>query len=660
MASTKSSVARAVAAALVAAILAWGCGSQGKPSPSDTPTAAATPAPTPTPSATPARADTLRVGWTFNTRPDNWGIVFPNQIYPEAFVYSGLYTLDAAFEAIPDLADGRCFIPGADATVLRCRLVESTFHDGTPVTADDVAYSYRLWGKDPFNATGSLAEVRVVDPRTVDFVLTSVDPTFETMVLVGLAIFPQHAVEAAYADFVAGTQGLQAKDLATLSETIDKEWNQDPPVCTASRLPEVEGILSKIGVRLHREDHRQVNGTFDLCSYLEAAGGAIGGAADALGKTGLDAVAAALAMRSIDKRPVGAGPYRFVSEDADGIHLEAWAGYHGGVAATRHLDFVRTKDDGSGIVDGTVDILQYAPSDITYQATAASHGVRFATVLQNDYYALAFNARPGRLFADVALRKALQLCVDLPRDVTAVTAGTGIPVYGPVPSGNWAYDPDLPKPPRDTATARTLIEGSGWQLGADGIFAKDGVRLAAQIVVRPDNPQRDKMADLIALQARDCGMDLQLRLTSFVDIWQQLGNYPNVIPGTKTPFDLYIGGWGHIFDPGGLEQFTSSTITDAKHPDSQTYSNFTGFSDPLVDRLAAQAMATYDPAERTRIYRQAQEEIAAQQPYLFLWTDKSFDAVRSAVTTVDGALDLAPPNWGRAQLSRMVVAASSP
>jgi ABC-type transport system substrate-binding protein len=653
----RRAVAWAAAAALVAA-LAGGCGAKQSSAPSSSSMAspaAATPAPTPSP--TPAHSDTLRVGWTVNRGfRDQWGIQFPSQVYPAAFVYSGLYRFDEAFKAIPDLADGPCFVPGADAMILRCRLVDTTFHDGTSLTADDVAYSYRLWAQDPFEADlGSLKEVRVIDPRTIDFLLSSVDPTFETMVLTNY-IFPEHAVEAAYADFVAGTRDLEAKDLAALGETIDTEASGDPPVCPVSRVDEVEGILAKIGVHLYREDYQQASGAFDACTYLEAASASIGGAADALGKTGLDAVAAVLVLRSIDERPVGAGPYRFVTEDADRIHLEAWPGYHGGLAATRYLDFVRTNGDGSAVADGTVDILQEAPSDVTYQATAAAHGIQFATVLSTGlYYALAFNVRPGRLFADVNLRKALQLCVDLPRDVDAATSGRGTPVYGPIPPGNWANDPDLPRPPRDTAAARALIEGAGWQLGADGVYAKDGVRLAAQIVVRPDYGDRTTMADLVALQARDCGMDLQSRLVEFGDIWGTLLQYPNNIPGTKTPFDLYIGGWGHIFDPGSLSQFTSSTITDAKHPDSD---NFIGFSDPLVDRLAAEAMATYDQAERTRDYRQIQEEIQAQQPYLFLWSDTFRDAVRSAVTTLDGPLDLTGPNWARAQLSRMVVTAN--
>jgi peptide/nickel transport system substrate-binding protein len=54
-----------------------------------------------------------------------------------------------------------------------------------------------------------------------------------------------------------------------------------------------------------------------------------------------------------------------------------------------------------------------------------------------------------------------------------------------------------------------------------------------------------------------------------------------------------------------------------------------------------------------------QREIAAQVPVLFLWADEIYDAVRSAVTTVDGPLDLAAPNWAW-QPERMVVVMEVP
>ena len=648
--------ARALAAALLVAALVAGCGNA--PSPTPAPTATATASPTPAPTSTPvAYADTLRVGNPGGPLRDSWGglvlfeLLDPRQLSMSRAVYGYLYESDARFGVVPDLADGSCFVPGADGKIIRCRIKETTFHDGTPLTADDVAYSYRLFGRGPFTGvTGSLTEVRVVDPRTVDFVLSSVDAGFLTSVLPAVPIVPQHAVEASYAELLTLTESLAAKDLTELADTIDADLGREPPVCSP-HVDAVAALLERLGVRLYQEDYLAENGTPDPCAYLRTASGYIRAAANALGATGLDAVAAAYPVLSINWQPIGTGPYRFVSEDANGIHLEAWPGYHAGPAATRSLDFMRTRADGSDLLDGTVDIFQWAPHDVAFQAAAASHGVRFATVLSTgSYYFLDFNVRPGRLFSDVNLRKALQLCVDLPRAVDAATGGTGTPVYGPVLPDSWAYDPDLPKPDRDVAAAKQLIEASGWQLGTDGVYARDGVRLAAPILARARDSRRTKMADLIAAQAGDCGMDLET-LALGEDVYFPALQYPLSIPGTETPWDLFLFGWGFITDPGGQRMYTSSDIVSAKNPKGF---NVGGFSDPLVDRLDAEGLSTYDQAERAELLRQEQQEIAAQLPVLFLWTETYYDAVRTTVTTVDGPLDLAAPNWAW-QPERLVV-----
>jgi peptide/nickel transport system substrate-binding protein len=209
------------------------------------------------------------------------------------------------------------------------------------------------------------------------------------------------------------------------------------------------------------------------------------------------------------------------------------------------------------------------------------------------------------------------------------------------------------------AAARKLIEGAGWRLGADGIYAKDGVRLAAKVPVRDTAPDRIQMADLIALQARDCGMDLKSLPLSSGAIVNSIWTYPHHLPGTTTPFDLYLGGFTVAVDPAYvLMNWESSNIPDAKHPLPDLI-DLGGFRDPVFDGLLAASLKTYDQAERASIYRQAQEELAAQVPSIFLWATITNDVVRAAVTSVDGPLDLSAPDWAW-QPERLVVATSDP
>jgi ABC-type transport system substrate-binding protein len=646
-------------AAIILVSIAWGCGTQAVPSPSPAATPVTTAASTPTATPSPTYADTLRIGWSCSstlainpcTTPGyRTGFSDTSQavVTPGGVIYSGLYRWDATMAAIPDLADGPC-TPGGTGMVIRCRLVETTFHDGTPLAAADVAFSVNLQGGWP-----TLKDVIVVDPRTVDFELSAVDPTFVTEALPAVAILPQRAVEAAYAAFRAATNDLKAADLSSLADAIDAETGADPPVCTP-RLDAAAKLLEQLTVRLYREDY-QAGGTFDPCGYMETASSEIRQAAHAIDATGMDGLSAAFSLFGTSWQPVSAGPYRFVSASAGRVHLEAFAGYHGGVAATRYLDFVPANSDGSDLVAGATDVEQEAAlgDNSTFAATAGARGIAITRPPSRGFTALQFNVRPGRLFADVALRRALQLCVDLPRDVAAATGGAGTPVYGPVLAGSWAYDANLPSKARDVAAAKQLIAGSGWQLGADGMFAKGGVSLAADVVVWGTQGYRTHMIDLIGDQARECGMDIRNRPTDFNLAMDMINRYPHDIPGTATPFDLYIGTWIPGPDPAeSIAYFVSANISDAQHPENQV--NFIGFTDPALDRLDAAAKATYDQAERAGLYRQAQEELAAQVPYLFLWTSLGYDAVRTAVRSADGQLDLTVPNWSW-QPERMVVA----
>ena len=648
---------------LVAGLVA-SCGIQ--PAPTRQPIASPPPSAVSTASPVPAYADTLRV--SFGNGGGDFGISFDyfrrasGTDYDRyhylldigSVVYSRLYRYDAAFNAVPDLADGPCE-PRGDGTVIRCRLIETTFHDGTPLTADDVAYTYEVYQRDLFyapGATGTLQTVSVVDPRTVDFTLEAVDPTFLTNVLPIIPIVPRHAIEAAYEAFHAGTSGLEAAGLSNLADAIDDETSRDPPVC-APRLGEVADLLARIGVKLYREDFaRGPTGSLDSCAYMQTTSGFLRQTAVALGAAGLDAVAAAFQLLSTDWRPIGTGPYRLMTEDAKGIHLEAWPGYQGAPAATRFIDFVPSSPDGSDVSKGAVDIFQIAWLGPGYAATAGSRGVRIATPHLPQIFDLTFNVRPGRVFADGDLRRALQLCIDLPRDVDAAAPGDGAVLTSPVIPGTWAADPSIAVPARDTAAARRLIEDAGWRIGEDLVYAKDSRRLAAEIPVRADDPERTKMADLISTQARDCGMDLRAAPTAWGDLRSGFFEYPHLIPGTSEPFDVYLGGWKLMIDPGDLGFLRSSQVTDAEHQDLD---NIGGFADPTFDGLVTAANATYEQRERAQLYRRAQQELAAQLPVIWLWEVIGYDVVSDAVTTMDGPLDLDAPNWAW-QPERMVVA----
>ncbi|MCR4256198.1 MAG: ABC transporter substrate-binding protein [Candidatus Uhrbacteria bacterium] len=110
-----------------------------------------------------------------------------------ALIFSGLFRLDGNLQAVPDLVEAYQWLDEEKTLEVRLR-ADARFHDGTPVTADDVTFTYEAI-KDPAWRSPLLStfrDIRVirVDERTVQFQLTQANPLFLNDLTVG--ILPAH------------------------------------------------------------------------------------------------------------------------------------------------------------------------------------------------------------------------------------------------------------------------------------------------------------------------------------------------------------------------------------------------------------------------------------------------------------------------------------
>jgi ABC-type transport system substrate-binding protein len=654
---------------LLAAILALGACS---PAPSPTPTPAST-APSAA-SPTPAIADTIRIAMPATMTPT--GVHGPptgmgplsnsNFQQPRPYsdpgpllrmVYGALYKFDDHLAPVPDLASEPCRI-SPDSLTFTCRLVNATFHDGTPLTAEDVAFTYdlalsracsfQICFEDPDHEPGihvHLRSVEVVDPHTVRFDLKDRWAPFITSVLPVVLIDSKKLVTSQFDAFIAKARTVPAPGLLALAEQIRNLAPGDRRAC--ERLVRgAETAVRSVGL----EPYDPAVNAGAPCAHVADLERQLDATLGATSLKGLDAIAAAYPVLPFNLHPVGTGPWRVTSSTpGKEIKLEAFDGYHGGRPRTSSIVFdlstPASGDLSEPVATGAADIEQLPePVDAdTWAAFKRLPNLRFVRYAMAGYVALQFNLRPGRLFADPALREALERCLDRPAAVEAATGGLGIPIASDVAPSSWAFDPELEIASPDPAGARRVIEALGWQAGADGVYAKDGKRLATAILVRADFPDRVQFATTVASQARACGMDLTVSRQSFDDLIGMISTFPHVVPGSKTPFDVYLGGWLIGMDPGdGGEVWGSDRITTAKHPDDL---NYIGFSDPEVDRLFFEGNRTYAIEDRAPIYRRIQAILAAKRPYIFGYAFGGKVALSPGVGSADGDLDLASPFW---------------
>jgi len=102
-------------------------------------------------------------------------------------IYSRLVDFDDAYRPIADLADWQKL----DGQHYRFHLKSAVFHDGSPLTANDVKVTYDSV-LDPATVSPHRAgftmldKIEMVDDRTIDFYLNKIDPLFPGRLVIGI------------------------------------------------------------------------------------------------------------------------------------------------------------------------------------------------------------------------------------------------------------------------------------------------------------------------------------------------------------------------------------------------------------------------------------------------------------------------------------------
>jgi peptide/nickel transport system substrate-binding protein len=349
--------------------------------------------------------------------------------------------------------------------------------------------------------------------------------------------------------------------------------------------------------------------------------------------------------------PVGTGPFAFAQrQPGASVTLNANKRFFRGEPLLDRVAFLVA--DPKVAVDALKNgrlLLAELPWAEGQTISQTVRGARAGAYPENGYYFLAFNARQNRPFADPRLREALADAVDLPALVRAVTGGQGQPIATSVAPGSWA---DVVRPPTSTLNldrARGLLDEAGWKLvEGQPIRQQNGITLTAQLFVRGDDPRRVRAAEQIAAAAQRIGISMNVQRADFETVMKSKYAPPY-------DFDLLLGSWTNgagdpafadymFYDPDDFALFHSSQINQGV-ADTRAVLNIGGFKDAVYDNQAAAAHQLYDPAERLKSIRVAQERIAAALPYLFLWADRIPVALSSQVTTLDGPVNLNTPMY---------------
>lgn len=227
-----------------------------------------------------------------------------------------------------------------------------------------------------------------------------------------------------------------------------------------------------------------------------------------------------------------------------------------------------------------------------------------------NYMGLRTDRKP---FNDPRVREAVSRAINREELVKSLYKDQALVANGPLPPNLLGYDKDLKPYPYDVEKAKQLLKDAGY---ADGL----SIEMLSYPNPRPYNSVGgDTLATAIQGYLQKVG--ITVKITSAA--WKE--HKDNVKNGKA---EAYLFGWvGDNGDPDNFlysllhsSQIGKGRLNDAKYTNTQ-------FDDLL---LKAQQVSTMD--DRVKLYKQAQEILVADAPWVFISHGKDMAAMGAGVS----------------------------
>jgi len=307
------------------------------------------------------------------------------------------------------------------------------------------------------------------------------------------------------------------------------------------------------------------------------------------------------------KHPVGTGPFKFVEwVKDDHITMEAFEDYWRERAQLDKVIFRVIPDPSARLMaleKGEVDGMEY-PDPEQVQKIIDNPKLKLLTQpgMNVGYVAMnMWDETPGfeEPFGDVRVRRAINHAINKEEIVKYLYQGTAIVAKNPIPPLLFGYNDDIVDYEYSPAKARELLAEAGYANGFK-------TTLWAMPVSRPYMFDPRKIAEAIQSYLADVGIEAQI----YSEDW---GTYLQNTEAGKHPMCL-LGWTGDNGDPDNfiyvLLDKDAATIGSA--------GNVAFYRSDELHQVNIKARQSYDFEERVRLYREAQEIIHRDAPWVCL------------------------------------------
>ncbi|GKW10012.1 MULTISPECIES: glutathione ABC transporter substrate-binding protein GsiB [Pectobacterium] len=319
--------------------------------------------------------------------------------------------------------------------------------------------------------------------------------------------------------------------------------------------------------------------------------------------------------KEIGFHPVGTGPYRFVAwNQTDFVKVEKFSGYW--KAGLPKLDSITWRP----VVDNNTRaaLLQTGEAQFAYpipfeQAKVLEKNDKLALVaspsILHRYISMNVTQKP---FDNPKVRQALNYAINKEALIKVAFSGYATPAEGPLP-GSIDYSVKYQPWPYDPAKARELLKEAGYPDGFTTTLWSSHNHSTAQKVLQFTQQQLAQVGVKVQVTAMDAG--------------QRAAEVEG--KGVKeTGVRLFYTGWSA--STGEADWALSPLFATASWPPAQFNTAF--YSNPQVDADLANALKTTDRAEKQKLYKDAQDKIWADAPWIFLATERLVSANSKKLT----------------------------
>jgi ABC-type transport system substrate-binding protein len=309
--------------------------------------------------------------------------------------------------------------------------------------------------------------------------------------------------------------------------------------------------------------------------------------------------------------PVGTGPFRLAAASPGLVELEAWDRHWAGKPRTRRLLFRRFRDEpdlARALAAGDADVSSALGPARAAELRARSEVRLDAQAGLNLTYLAVNNERSP--FTDARVRRALSRAIDRAALVREMLAGHAEPAHAALPPVLLGPDTRARELVLDREGARRLLDDARVAPGHQATLTVS--RAPRPYLLEPLRAAARIRDDLAAV-----GMTLRLReLASWAE---------QVALTSRGDFELALLGWrADSLDPNDF-------LTALLDSGSIGTTNRSRYRSPAMDGLLKRARQGATPSSRLALYRQAQELVQDDMPFVPLYHSSVFTAYRREV-----------------------------